>query len=87
MMNFRRLFLKRFASATVATNAVLYSAIAIAQNKLLKFLVPLTPGTTPDTIARAIGPLVSEKLEMSYLVDNRAGASSMIGMKIQTEEG
>ena len=80
MMNFRRLFLKSFASATVATNAVLFSVFAIAQNKLLKFLVPLTPGTTPDTIARAIGPLVSEKLEMSYLVDNRAGASSMIGM-------
>jgi tripartite-type tricarboxylate transporter receptor subunit TctC len=79
-MNMRRLFLKQLTGAVLGTNAVLFSLASVAQTKLLKFLVPLTPGTTPDTIARAIGPLVSEKLDMSFLVDNRAGASSMIGM-------
>ena len=79
-MNIRRLFLKHTAGAVLGVKATLFSATSFAQAKLLKFIVPLTPGTTPDTIARAIGPLVSEKLDMNYLVDNRAGASSMIGM-------
>jgi len=79
-MNIRRLFLKQLTGAVLGTNAALFSLASVAQTKLLKFLVPLTPGTTPDTIARAIGPLVSEKLDMSFVVDNRAGASSMIGM-------
>ena len=38
-------------------------------------VVPLTPGTTPDTIARAIGPVVQAKLDMNYVVDNKAEAA------------
>ena len=53
---------------------------AYAQQKLLRMVVPLTPGTTPDLIARSIGPVMQAKLEMSYIVENKAGASGMIGM-------
>jgi tripartite-type tricarboxylate transporter receptor subunit TctC len=48
--------------------------------KVLKIIVPLTPGTTPDTLARAIGPGVQTRLGIPCIVDNRAGASGMIGM-------
>ena len=51
-----------------------------AQPKLLRMVVPLTPGTTPDLIARAIGPVLQTKLDMGYIVENKAGASGMIGM-------
>jgi tripartite-type tricarboxylate transporter receptor subunit TctC len=51
-----------------------------AQQKLVKMVVPLTPGTTPDTIARAIGPIFQSKMDTNYIVDNRPGASGMIGM-------
>ena len=52
----------------------------LAQQKLLRMVVPLTPGTTPDTIARAIGPMMQSLLETSYVVENKPGASGMIGM-------
>lgn len=53
---------------------------AKAQKKLLRMVVPLTPGTTPDTIARTIGPVLQDKLGMDHVVENKAGASGMIGM-------
>jgi tripartite-type tricarboxylate transporter receptor subunit TctC len=55
---------------------------AFAQQKLVKMIVPLTPGTTPDTIARAIGPVFQAKMDSNYIVDNRPGASGMIGMSL-----
>jgi len=54
--------------------------VAHAQQKLLRIVVPLTPGTTPDLIARAIGPVMQAKLDMGFVVENKAGASGMIGM-------
>jgi tripartite-type tricarboxylate transporter receptor subunit TctC len=53
---------------------------AQAQKGLLRVVVPLTPGTTPDTIARAIGPVVQARLGGEYIVENKPGASGMIGM-------
>ena len=43
-------------------------------------VVPFTAGTTPDLIARAIGPVMQSKLDVSYVVDNKIGASGVIGM-------
>lgn len=60
--------------------ALLWMAAARAQKKLIRMIVPITPGTTPDLIARAIGPVMQARLDMNYVVENRAGASGMIGM-------
>lgn len=79
-MNSKRLFLKQIGFGLSVANASFFATLSNAQQKLLKIIVPLTPGTTPDTIARALGPLISEKLDTNYLVDNRPGASGMIGM-------
>jgi tripartite-type tricarboxylate transporter receptor subunit TctC len=72
----RRTVLKGIAAGAMA---VKMSAV-LAQQKLLKMIVPLTPGTTPDLIGRAIGPAMQARLDMNYIVDNRPGASGMIGM-------
>ncbi len=80
MRSSRRHFLKQTAINATAIYSASSSLSALAQQRLLKLVVPLTPGTTPDLIARAIGPYLAQKLDINFTVDNRAGASSMIGM-------
>jgi tripartite-type tricarboxylate transporter receptor subunit TctC len=45
----------------------------------LRLIVPFTPGTGIDLIARTVGPKLGERLGRSVVVDNRAGASGNIG--------
>jgi len=48
-------------------------------NKSITFIAPYTSGTTSDVLARQIGNKLSEKLSVPVLVDNKAGASGVIG--------
>ena len=45
----------------------------------LRLIVPFTPGTGIDLIARSVGPKLGERLGRAVVVDNRAGASGNIG--------
>lgn len=45
----------------------------------LKIIVPFTPGTGMDTIARVVAPRLSERLGQSVVVQNQPGASGNIG--------
>jgi len=42
-------------------------------------IVPYTAGTGPDILARLIGPPMQARLGQPFVVDNRAGASGVIG--------
>ncbi|MGQ3084202.1 MAG: tripartite tricarboxylate transporter substrate binding protein [Hydrogenophaga sp.] len=45
----------------------------------LRLIVPFTPGTGIDLIARTVGPKLAERLKRPVVVDNRVGASGNIG--------
>ena len=45
----------------------------------LRLIVPFTPGTGIDLIARTVGPKLGERLGRAVVVDNRPGASGNIG--------
>lgn len=45
----------------------------------LRLVVPFTPGTGIDLIARTVGPKLAERLGRPVMVDNRVGASGNIG--------
>lgn len=67
--------------AALAASAVA-AAPAAAQgfpSQPLKFIVPFTPGTGMDTIARTVGPKLAERLGQPVVVENRPGASGNIG--------
>jgi tripartite-type tricarboxylate transporter receptor subunit TctC len=48
-------------------------------NRPIKIIVPYTPGTGIDILARLIGQKLSEKFGVAVVVDNRPGASGNIG--------
>ncbi|MFT8242890.1 Bug family tripartite tricarboxylate transporter substrate binding protein [Roseomonas sp. BN140053] len=45
----------------------------------VSFIVPYTPGTAQDVMARLLSPALGESLGQAVVVDNRAGASGLIG--------
>lgn len=70
--------------ATLALAAMgLFSLGATAQSaypsQTLKIIVPFTPGTGMDTIARVVAPRLSERLGQPVVVQNQPGASGNIG--------
>ncbi len=69
-------FLRRglVAAALLAT-----AGLSAAQEGPLRLIVPFTPGTGIDLIARTVGPKLSERLKRPVVVENRAGASGNIG--------
>lgn len=50
-----------------------------AANTSIKIVVPFTPGTGMDTIARTVQPRLAEKLGQPVVVQNMPGASGNIG--------
>ena len=70
--------------ATLAIAAMgLFNLGAVAQSayptQTLKIIVPFTPGTGMDTIARVVAPRLSERLGQPVVVQNQPGASGNIG--------
>ncbi len=66
----------------VATMAALALNPVLAQsypNKPIRIVVTLPAGSSPDAMARFIGERLARELEQPVIVDNRPGASSIIG--------
>ena len=60
----------------------LFAAAAMAQDyptKPIKMITPYPPGGPTDVLARAVSPKLAERLGQPIVIDNRPGASGMIG--------
>jgi tripartite-type tricarboxylate transporter receptor subunit TctC len=68
---------------TAALLLAAFCAAAVAQATLppgpIRFIIPYSPGAGADTIARTAGVVLGEKLGRPVVVDNRPGASTMLG--------
>ena len=73
-------------SATLAVAATFIHSLAIAQtawpDKPVKLIVPYAPGGTTDFAARQIAQKLTEQTGKSFFVENKAGASGLIGTDV-----
>lgn len=70
---------------TLMVAALLTAGIAQAQgypNKPVRMIVASAPGGAPDILGRAVAQKMSEALAQQVVVDNRAGASGLIGAEM-----
>jgi len=68
----------------MAATPLLASLPAMAQaypDKPIKIIVPLPPGSPPDVLARHLSEAVSRNWRQPVVVENRPGATGMIGMQ------
>jgi tripartite-type tricarboxylate transporter receptor subunit TctC len=76
---------RKFLSVTIAAGLGLAATgIAHAQSypsKALKVVLPYTPGSPNDVVARVIAPVLSSRLGHPVVVDNRPGGGTTIGLK------
>ena len=77
------LTLRKLVHIQLLTIALLVSSAAFAQNypnRPIKIIIPFPPGDTLDMMTRIIGPKISERLGQPIVIENRPGASGVIGM-------
>lgn len=69
----------------VASAALAFSALVHPQaypNKVIRIIVPYPPGGGADITARPIAQMLSERWSQPVVIENRGGASGMIGADI-----
>jgi len=79
MNYFDRRKVMAFAMATLGFTSVGAFAQAAYPSQSIKIIVPFTPGTGMDTIARVVAPRLSERMGQPVVVQNQPGASGNIG--------
>jgi len=70
-----------FIRGIIAITALAAASTVVAQNypsKPIRMIVPSTPGGSVDTLARSVGPRLTEKWGQQVIVDNRSGAGGAI---------
>jgi tripartite-type tricarboxylate transporter receptor subunit TctC len=71
--------LKKLLLAFSMGVAALASQAQTWPEKTVTFVVPFPPGGSTDQVARALAPVMGEKLKQSFIIENRAGATGTIG--------
>src|SRR5688572_29194642 len=73
------------AACVIATSFLALGSAAGAQtypSKPIKMIVPFTPGSPVDVLARLVTNALSPRLGQSIVLENRPGAGTTIGTKV-----
>jgi tripartite-type tricarboxylate transporter receptor subunit TctC len=75
-------FLTLFFILSIFGSSSAYSQTAWPKAQTIRFIVPFTPGSGTDVIARMIANRLGDALETSIFVENKPGAGGTIGAAI-----
>jgi tripartite-type tricarboxylate transporter receptor subunit TctC len=82
-MKFSRRKFLHLAAGVAAVPAVSRFALAQAYpTRLVRLVVPFAPAGTTDILARLMGQWLSERLGQQFVIENRPGASTIIGTEV-----
>jgi tripartite-type tricarboxylate transporter receptor subunit TctC len=75
------------AIVPIALSAVLALPASAAEfpTRPIRLIVPFPPGGTTDILGRLVAPKLTEAFKQNVLIDNRGGASGMIGAELITK--
>jgi tripartite-type tricarboxylate transporter receptor subunit TctC len=73
---------RRVALGLLLSAGIACSAMAAYPDKPVRFIVPFAPGGTNDILARIVAEKLSIRLGQPFVIDNRAGANSVLGCEI-----
>lgn len=74
--------MKKWIIGAMTAAAMTVSTSCLAQaypNKSVRIIVPYVPGGTVDLVARVLAQRLSEQMGQPFIVDNKPGASGVIG--------
>ncbi len=77
----RRQFLQLAAGAAVLPAASRIAGAQAYPSRPVRLIVPVPPGGALDIIARLMGQWLSEKLGQSFIIENRPGGGTNIGVE------
>src|SRR5262249_12486100 len=78
----RRRFLHLAAGAAALPIAPPVARAQAYPSRPVRLIAGTVPGSTPDIIARLIGQWLSERLNQTFVVENRPGAGANIGTEV-----
>jgi tripartite-type tricarboxylate transporter receptor subunit TctC len=77
-----------FALAACALALSASGALAAYPERIIRIVVPLSPGGGTDLIARTLAQEMAKELGVSVIIENKAGAGTIIGTQaVATSEG
>ncbi len=82
IVEFARLALAALAALVVGMPSALAQKPAGYPARLVRVIVPYSPGIGVDTLARVIAAKLTERIGQAVIVENKAGASGLIGTEM-----
>ena len=70
-----------FATGSILLVAAVYAVAQSYPSKPIRFIVPFAAGGSADIVARVLAPKLGEQLGQQIVIDNRPGASAIIGVE------
>ena len=75
-------FLPRWPLLAAGLLAAFGAAAQSYPTRAIRYIVPQSPGGSSDTLARVVAPRLAELLGQQVVIENRPGATSIIGSEI-----